>query len=995
MKRIILAALLLSVGIGLLGAAPKEPVFVGTFPAGEIKGPALVGGLGAAADTFMLLVQDGTALPSKAVDGGHIDADSLNYYDQVTSEGGFGLHMRYGGTFSSTNTVPNYNINGIASSRKDYEHNGSRLSRTCFVAFDLSGLTAGDKVEEATLYLNTMRTIQYDFSTGYVAVRLDTLAADYEMLESVSVAASGDERWLATSHDEVNMTGSSAWTLDLDDRDDSHDFGPRGELTYPNDAEFGSGDSGKEDQVLLDFTDPLQQILDNGKYDEQNGWVILLVYSFGSPQTSYAWGAGLSAKVPSGNPAVTVTTSNVRGEEPWGGGGLPFCITYDDSYGEQTGYYEVMEDAGLVFTSNFSKQGRTASFDSLNTANPGEIHYVAHSWTHQPLGDVTGEDIDSELERDFFVDPTVFTVFPDTSLIIDFCYPGGGTYKYSHEAVEKLVDFGYRSARAATQAPWEDGPPGTAALYVTELSWDSPVNMLLLSADFIVWEDGSTERTEAEIKEYIEDKIDYLYTYRGKAAFHSFTHTYFMNKTTPDNIAYTIDLINSLNNIQNMDYLDILNLRDATRIDPKYIASMDIPSADSTTIKASAAIDDSLIAIMGHDNLLQTWIGPRNHDYGDIALKLSYPVYGAWDNDPRDTLTTDDYKLFAESDVSVLDHNVFIHEAYIGLVDSVRAYNPDWIPLIYVWGYGLNVAFEAYAEDTFYGDLWAAAVDNDFFAKTTFPNSEIIWSTGTWPGVAMLNPYAPGLAETFGAIYAKYLNSQDLNRHHVGYFVDWHFQPMTGGEWSWATDFSDSLDMDQNGTPYGDGSLEEAFNIAYLRDFPRAYREAANNPTLLLMPNGNVHLKIATADVYDGGMNENMHYNNSGVYPYGKTEWESAVGEDYGKVSRTRVDPGLIMFQTQHDSIGHPSEALATIARGISCFAKTDKSITATDRRYDFGEIVGAPTWVGSTVTAEYLKDGVTTFVHAVQENYIWQYLIVTSEGDTLSRGGGWPRETP
>ena len=46
MKRIILAALLLSVGISLLGAAPKTPVFVGTFPEGEIKGPAMVGGLG-------------------------------------------------------------------------------------------------------------------------------------------------------------------------------------------------------------------------------------------------------------------------------------------------------------------------------------------------------------------------------------------------------------------------------------------------------------------------------------------------------------------------------------------------------------------------------------------------------------------------------------------------------------------------------------------------------------------------------------------------------------------------------------------------------------------------------------------------------------------------------------------------------------------------------------------------------------------------------------
>ncbi|MBW2636451.1 MAG: metallophosphoesterase [Deltaproteobacteria bacterium] len=584
-----------------------------------------------------------------------------------------------------------------------------------------------------------------------------------------------------------------------------------------------------------------------------------------------------------------------------------------------------------------------------------------------------------------------FTDPPDTSLIVDFCYPGGGTYQYSMEAIEKMVDYRYRSARAATQA-WKATPDG-ADLYPTELSWDAPVNMHMISADFIVWEDGSTERTTDEIKEYVEDKIDYLYTDRGKASFNTFAHNYSMNKLTPVNLAYTIDLITSLNSIQYMPYSETITLRDNGRIHPDGIAGMDIMSTDSTAIKASAAIADSLISLMGHDNLLESWVGPRTEVFNDLALRLTYPVYGAWDNDPKETLTAEDYQLFAASDVSVLDHLVWINECYVGLVDEVRAYNPDWIPLIYTWGYGLNVAFEGYARGTFYGDLWGAAIDNDFFARTTYPVSEIIWSTGEWPGVAMLNPFAPGLADTMGAIYAYHLNKQDLNRHHVGYFVDWHFQTFYGGQWSWATDIRDSLDMDQDGNPYGDGSVEEAFNVAYLRDFPRAYREAADNPTLLIMPNGNVHFKALVADVFDGGMNEDMHINAPQTYPYGRAEWDVASTTGYGKVSRLRVDPGLIMFQARDDSIGYASEALSAIMRGISCFANDTAGIMAPDRKHDFGVMTGPATWSGDTVTAEYLKDDVTTFIRVVEENYIWSYLVTTSNGDTLSVGGGWPRQ--
>jgi len=141
------------------------------------------------------------------------------------------------------------------------------------------------------------------------------------------------------------------------------------------------------------------------------------------------------------------------------------------------------------------------------------------------------------------------------------------------------------------------------------------------------------------------------------------------------------------------------------------------------------------------------------------------------------------------------------------------------------------------------------------------------------------------------------------------------------------------------------------------------------------------------AGLFDGGMYELMNL----YYPKTQDQWEKAVVHSEA-FDNSRVNPPLLMFQGgENDSIGYPTEALASIANGACNF-----QFRKMGRRISLGKRVTDPVWSGDTVSAVFVSGGEQLIARAVSDPFIWPYLITSFDGaDTLSRGGGWTAQVP
>ena len=134
------------------------------------------------------------------------------------------------------------------------------------------------------------------------------------------------------------------------------------------------------------------------------------------------------------------------------------------------------------------------------------------------------------------------------------------------------------------------------------------------------------------------------------------------------------------------------------------------------------------------------------------------------------------YDSLAYLDTKIFPHEYMIHDRYIGLVDSVRARNPDFVPLNYVWAFGAN---EAWATSSgVYREVWDAVNDNDWWMRTTA--GDVVYHDGLLPGVyvRLFNPGAgEELAAALADIYVSAIEEKGNLRQHVGFFVDWLTSP--------------------------------------------------------------------------------------------------------------------------------------------------------------------------------------------------------------------------
>lgn len=365
-------------------------------------------------------------------------------------------------------------------------------------------------------------------------------------------------------------------------------------------------------------------------------------------------------------------------------------------------------------------------------------------------------------------------------------------------------------------------------------------------------------------------------------------------------------------------------------------------------------------------------------------LELTLPIYAdnIW-HKFGDGYTSEDFDNLAEFDVLIAGHETLIGDRHNNLVDSVRVRNPDWVYLPYVFVYGCRPSWEHIGG--FYGEIFDFIDGNDFWIRDYHGDIVVGPATNdpTIP-VQFFNCGAPGLAEGLAKIHAKWMYARDNVRPFTGVFMDWMTVPYP--QWPFPTPIGD-LDFNRNGIPARDDPGDAKQVAEYPYQIAKAFREAfSSEPTFLLVPNGNVHYanNAQYAHLFDGGMYELINL----YYPRPQ-HWAKAVVATDG-FDHSRINPPLLMFQGgENDSIGFPSEALASIANGMCNFQYLN-----LPRKLDLGKRTSEPVWSADTVTATF-SDGRHNYIaRAVATDYIWPYLIMTADGaDTLSRGGGWPAQ--
>lgn len=478
-----------------------------------------------------------------------------------------------------------------------------------FIWFNLRGIPENSRIEDATIHLNVASWTTLTIPAGEgVFARLDTLATDAQVFEATVVAEGGaDPGRFDFSWDKIVHATSTNWSPSLERRLDRHDFGPR-------------SDSGILGPVLgapagtpfrINVTDALQQLVDDGS--ASRGALFMLYGTRGVGNFSFAAGHDLVRVGGAGGcPQLTVRLSTERGPKPWGGVRVPFVLTFDDNYDAQMAYFTAVESAGERYVAATCEACmRNDSFDSLNTANPGSIEYLAHSRTHSLLGEMTSADLNRELERDWFMDPEVFSDPPDTGSIVHFVWPGGEGTKYGFEALSKMITYGYVSARATHFRPYEICPIGD----LSYLSWDEPVNLYsIVAPNFgLIFKEDGVPSDWAFLKEELVDLVDSCYSDHGKAALILYGHNT-LDGATAANISLAYAVVDSLSITKAMSYSEVVQARQAPFMDPAQIVQS---RGFSRAQELTAARYDSVRWANSDENMLKVWIEP-------MALPVSY-----------------------------------------------------------------------------------------------------------------------------------------------------------------------------------------------------------------------------------------------------------------------------------------------------------------------------------------------------------------------------------
>lgn len=563
-------------------------------------------------DTMRILVRH-LSLPNMAACDS-FDDDGVPWilpdgrYDTII-EADDGSAVRWGCLYRSTPDEPFFNANGGYATRTA-EDNRPHPIYTTLLAFNIGCLPSGCRIENAHIALNEQRFgTDVDLSTGYIAARLDTVAADYAVIGcgSGDTGDGSDRCFLDAGYLYTDTARGTRWAPPLSARDDWHDFGPSSGRLRPTGAINNMG------TLKIDVTDALQQLVDRG--NPFSGWALFWVHPTGTPIgiISFMFGDG-PLQCPGGNPALSITCSSERGDRPWGAVHVPIVVGVDDGHEIHARYRDIFAAAGKRYTefapySAFQSIGGAllgpAQRDSINET--ALVDLALHTRTHTGFGTIDDDHrLDYELARDWVLD--AFTDPRDTTTLVDFAWAGAGadTANYSIQGVSRIIANGYRSARTAT-ATWSRSLGA-----MTPLGLDNYANMYAIPAMnwSAIFGRAATPFTVATMRDTLMDYIDMAWTDQGRAPLVIYGHAGQPNENgTYEMVHALVERVGELPGVDFMGFGDAVAWRRSgqSAVPPMYVMN-DIGAPQK--IRTSAAMYDSVLATDGDMGMLSVWLPP-------------------------------------------------------------------------------------------------------------------------------------------------------------------------------------------------------------------------------------------------------------------------------------------------------------------------------------------------------------------------------------------------
>ena len=733
------------------------------------------------------------------------------------------------------------------------------------------------------------------------------------------------------------------------------------------------------------------------------------------------------------NPFLKVTYTNRAKTLPWRGGVAAFVFSTDDQDSSSNMVYRDTTNAHGVpmtlftrgdairewtydpadpdsihdSTGKFSPSEIRDFITSASATYPGLVNEIGHhSYDHTNPNGITA----NANEAAFDIDMGPWLGGPITGDYLESSYHGFSSVLtspttvravayplgvHNPESMVRLSELGYLGARGAgghlSAAPSGAGYGSDTADDNNHLSWEgtqSPFCVLNTPSDKITGYDED-DWGEWQIRRYLYRHLMYAIN-SPNGVVNLFTHdektdgSYTGSGIDRDELGWIMDQIVSMPYVMPMTFGDAMaHYRTGHAAAP--------PPAGSASETAGVTEADAV------------WFVPTSEAVIAFDLTGNFPIYGNWADYPQKYMATTTYDSIAELDTKIFPHEYMIHDRYIGLVDSVRLRNPDFIPLNYVWAFGARASWSTATEGSLYRNIWDMVDRHSDWWMRTIAGDVVLHSGLSAPNaVVMFNPEGGvDLADSLAAIYVAAIKEKGNLRHHVGFFVDWATTEYP--TWAISTTGKDSIDFNQNGTPYsGESSVEEALNLAYIKAFPAALRHAAGDSSFIVVINGNAGYQSELSYLYDGLMYEDFDAN----YPIGDYQVAEATTEPPVNLSNYRVTPPLIWWQAAEDSVGLTSEVIASMGQGVSNWNKTEyldganrHTFTIPPRKITLGPLTPGTITTGDDTTHAMFWDGADSLhVYAVERSTLpWPYLVhranPTVPADTISRGAAWPRQ--
>jgi len=342
--------------------------------------------------------------------------------------------------------------------------------------------------------------------------------------------------------------------------------------------------------------------------------------------------------------------------------------------------------------------------------------------------------------------------------------------------------------------------------------------------------------------------------------------------------------------------------------------------------------------------------------------------------------------------------------AWDAAFDSVRFYNPTIPIMCYINVFAARDDWEDNDSFPHLRDFRQALEDNDLWLK-----SILFQQNGSVPGTYNLpNPYFPAIpiqkneavADTVATHYLDALVAEGNFHKWTGFFLDFIDYPDPN---TWSTTLArDSIDIDRDGTGYSSDGDEQALFKAYydtlLVKLTAGLTAARGFNDFVLMSNGPGASNAAMAPFLNYVFYEQVQINGTKAI----ANWLTYFNTTPGILNSTRTNKSFGFYEADVDSGFYTMEALAMIGLGASntwhgSGQGRKGGPPLRKLTHNFGNPVGDATVVAfesspdSAVATRVFQNGTVRVMlptHSAAEAVPWQYLIVTSDGDTLSKSG-------